>query len=87
MNNHTIFLVSQNLYEVIERRCLEATAHIKKKEKNPDGLREKRFTIDKTIIKLTDFTEETELKVYLFSIAVAYARELSHFFFFNSGLL
>lgn len=65
---------------------MEATAHLKKTEKNPDGLREKRFTIDKTIIKLTDFTEETELKVCLFSAGVAYARELSYFFF-NSLLL
>ena len=54
--------VSQKLYEVIERSCLEATVYIKKKEKSSDGLREKRFTIDKTILKLTDFTEETELK-------------------------
>ena len=54
--------VSQKLYEVIERRYLEAAVYIKKKEKSSDGLREKRFTIDKTILKLTDFTEETELK-------------------------
>ena len=54
--------VSQKLYEVIERRYLEAAVYIKKKEKSSDGLREKRFTIDKAILKLTDFTEETELK-------------------------
>ena len=59
--------VSQKLYEVIERSCLEATVYIKKKEKSSDGLREKRFTIDKTILKLTNFTEETELKKFRFA--------------------
>jgi len=51
--------VNDRLMVIMQRRCEEAAIHVEKKksEKNKGEPTAKRFTIDKAVITLTDFTE------------------------------
>lgn len=50
---------------IMKRRCEEAAIHVEKKKSGKDKEKPtaKRFTIDKAVITLTDFTEGDDTKV------------------------